>query len=242
MQELVGRHDAARDVVIVGMMAAHEVKIGRRQDGERHAGIGEPLRRRLEGRHRQARRLGDMADRDTAAILIFLRALADMLEVHAVGGRAEIEMQVDVDVEFARDFEDAVDLAGRIAVDIGRTADGAAAAIERFHHQLIGAGIVEQSLLRKHANLQIDRPGIFLDQRQDAFEAAQADARIDLQMRAHMSGALQDRLFQRAGGARVHVLGREGSLGLGGLARSPPRDRPSPTCTRSRMQDLSRWM
>ena len=163
MQELVRRHDAARDVVIVGVMAAHEIKIGRGQDGERHAGIGEPLRCRLEGRHRQAYRpLGDMADCDPAAILIFLRALADMAQVHAVGGRAKIEMQVDVDVVFACEFENAVDLAGRIAVDIGRAANRTAAAIERFDHQFIGARIVEQPLLRKNANLQIDRPGYIL--------------------------------------------------------------------------------
>ena len=74
-----------------------------------------------------------------------------MLEVHAVGGRAEIEMQVDVDVVFARQFENAVDLAGQIAIDIGRAANGAAAAIERLDHQFVGAGIVEQPFLRKNA-------------------------------------------------------------------------------------------
>src|SRR5262249_23938813 len=98
--------------------------------------------------------------------------LADMLEVHAVGGRTEIEMQIDVDVVFAREFEDTIDLAGRITVDIRRTADRAAAAIERLHHQFVRAGIVEQSLLRKNADLAINRPGIFLDQRLYALNAA----------------------------------------------------------------------
>ena len=145
------------------------------------------------------------------------RAPADMIEVHAVGGRAEIEMHVDVDVVFARQLEDAVDLARRIGVDIGRAADHAAAAIERFDHQLVGAGIVEQPFLRKDADLKVDRPGIFLDQRQHALEAAQADAGIDFQMRAHMGRALQDRLLQRARRAGVDVLGREAGLGLGGF-------------------------
>ncbi len=84
-----------------------------------------------------------------------------------------------------------------------------------FDHQLVGAGIVEEAFLREHADLQVDRPGIFLDQRQHAFEAAQPDARIDFKMRAHMRRALQDRLFQRARGAGMDVLGREAGLGFG---------------------------
>ena len=124
-------------------------------------------------------------------------------------------MHVDVDVVVARQFEDAVDLARRIAVDIGRAADHAAAALEPLDQKFVGAGIVEQAFLRKHAKLQVDRPGIFLDQRQHAFEPAQADARIDLDMGAHVRGALQDRLLQRAHGAGVHVFRRESGLGLG---------------------------
>ena len=158
-----------------------------------------------------------MADGDAPAILEFLGAPADVFEVHAVGGRTEIEMQVDVDVVLARQFEDAVDLAGRTAVDIRRAADGAAAAIERLDHQLVGAGIVEQTFLREHADLQVDRPGIFLDERHHAFEPAQADAGIDFEMRAHMGGALQDRLFERAPRAGMDILRRETALGLGGL-------------------------
>ena len=44
MQELVRRHDAARDVVVVLVVAAHQIKIGRRQHGERNACVREPLR------------------------------------------------------------------------------------------------------------------------------------------------------------------------------------------------------
>jgi hypothetical protein len=46
-----------------------------------------------------------------------------LFEVHALGGRAEIEMQVDVDVVIPRQLKNAVDLAGRIAVGIRRAAD-----------------------------------------------------------------------------------------------------------------------
>ena len=38
----------------------------------------------------------------------------------------------------------------------------------------------------------IDGPFIFFDQRQHAFEPAQPDDRIDLEMRAHVGGAVED--------------------------------------------------
>ena len=156
-----------------------------------------------------------MADGDAATISKFPRALADVIEGHAFGVGAEIEMQVDVDIVFTRELEDAIDLAGRIAVGVRRAADRTAAAIERFDHQFLGAGIVEKPLLRKYADLQIDRPGVLLDKRQDAFEPAQTDAGIDFEVGAHVGGAVEDRLFQRAHRAAVDILGRECRLGLG---------------------------
>ena len=127
-------------------------------------------------------------------------------------------MHVDVDVVVARQFKDAVDLARRIRVDIRRAADHPAAALKPLDQEFVGAGIVEQAFLREHAELQVDRPGVFLDERQHAFEPAQADARIDLDMGAHMGGALQDRLLQRAHRAGVNVFRRERGLGLGGFS------------------------
>ena len=115
-------------------------------------------------------------------------------------------------------LEHAVDLAVRIAVGIGRGADHRAAALERRDHQLVGAGIVEQALLREDADLDVDRPLVFVDQRQHAFEPAQADAGIDLELRAHVRRAVQDRLLERAHGAGVDILRRERLLRLGHLA------------------------
>jgi hypothetical protein len=51
-----------------------------------------------------------VADRDAAAIAVLLGLLADIEQVEIVGGRREVEMHVDIDVELARDLEDAVDL------------------------------------------------------------------------------------------------------------------------------------
>ena len=57
--------------------------------------------------------------------LIFLRQLAHQVDVHAVGRRADVEMDVDVDVEFAGELEDALDLAGLVRVVARRAADHA---------------------------------------------------------------------------------------------------------------------
>ena len=203
--------------MVVLVLPAHQIEIGRGQHGQRHARICQALRHGVECRQREARSLGDMADTDPAAALEFLCAPAEVIEIHALGRRAEIQVHVDVDVVVARQLEDAVDPAGRIAVGIGRAADHAAAAVERRDHELVGAGIVEESLLRKHADLEIDRPGILLHQRQHAFEPAQPDAGIDFKMRAHVGRALQDGFLERAHGAGMNVLRGERGLGLGRL-------------------------
>ena len=53
---------------------------------------------------------------------------------------------------------------------------------------------------------------VSFDQRLHAFEAAQADLGIDLDMGAHARGAVADALLDRAGGALGDVLDREGVL------------------------------
>src|SRR4029077_3268886 len=137
---------------------------------------------------------------------------------HLVRRAAEIEMHVDVDVELARQGEDAVDLALRIAVAIGRGAEHLDPLLQRLHQPLLGAGIVEQSLLRKDADLDIDRPGIVARQLPDAVEPGEADRRIDLDMRPDMRGAVQDGALERAAGARIDVLDGEALLGGGDVA------------------------
>ena len=126
-------------------------------------------------------------------------------------------MEVDVEIEAASDLEDARDLSVRIAVGIGAAADQVGAGLAGRDQQLLGAGIVEQALLRKHADLQVDRPGVVPLQALNGCEAFQSDARIDLDMRAHARGALHDRLLQRAPAARVDIVLREGALGGGDL-------------------------
>ena len=85
---------------------------------------------------------------------------ADFIEIHPRGIEIEVEMKVDVAIEFLRDREDARDMAVRIGVGIGTPADQVRALLARFDQEFFGARIVEQSFLRKHADFEIDRPSI----------------------------------------------------------------------------------
>ena len=126
-------------------------------------------------------------------------------------------MEIDVDPEAPRQLENARDLAMRILVHVGRAADDVGAQFQRLHHHRLAARIVEQPLLREHAQFNPYRPGIGLLQAQQRPHARQPDARIDLDMRAHAHRPLQDCLLQGAAGAFVNV-------GLGEIAlRRPPR-------------------
>jgi len=137
-----------------------------------------------------------VADRNTAAVFVLIRATADVINIHTVGRRAEIEMH---------------------AVGIGRGSDHPASLFEAFDHEFVGPWIVEQPLLWKDANFKVDRPGVVLDEWAHPLEAAQPDDRVDLQMGAHVRGALEDRLLQRTRGTRIDVLGRESLFCLGNL-------------------------
>ena len=103
----------------------------------------------------------------------------------------------------------AFDVTGTVGVVARGAAENPGAAPQSFHQQFLRPWIVGQSLLGEHADLQIDRPSVFADQRQNTFQAAQPDARIDLQMGAHMGRTLEDRLLQSAARTSVNVLGRE---------------------------------
>ena len=126
-------------------------------------------------------------------------------------------MKVDVAVEPPRNREDTCDLPVRIAVGVGTAADEVGALFARRDEKLLAARIVEQSFLRKNADFDVDRPGVFLLQPPDGAEPFEPYARVDLDMRAHAHGALQDRPFQRAAGPLINVVFAEGALGRGHL-------------------------
>ena len=155
------------------------------------------------------RELGDVADRHPPAIAEALGQVTDLIEIEIVRALAEVEVHVDIDIELAGEREHAVDLPGGVAVGIGRGTDDTGSAFQRLHHELVGARVVEQPLLREDANLEVDRPAIGVDQRQHALEAAHADAGIDLQMGAHVGRALCDAGVEHAACTRIYVLSRE---------------------------------
>ena len=153
-----------------------------------------------------------MADRDAALVVAPLGLPADLVEMPPGRIEIEVEMQVDIDVELLRQIEDLFEMRVRIGVHVGTAADRFAAVAQRRDQQFLGAGIVGQAFLRKHADREIDRPGIVALQRLDRLEAAQADARIDLDMGAHPRGAVHDGALDHLGAARVDVLDREIAL------------------------------
>ena len=212
----MGRGDPPHDVVV--HVPAHQEQVGGGQHRERDAGAGQALRRGGEARRIGGRELGDVADRDPAAVAETVRQRADVVEVQRLGVGPEIQVHVDVDVELPRHLEDAVDLAVGVAVRIRRRADHRAALSERLDHELVGARVVEQPFLRKDADLDVDGPLVLLDQGQHAFEAPQADDRVDLQLGAHVGGAVQDAFLERLLPALVDVLRRERLLDPGDLA------------------------
>ena len=142
-----------------------------------------------------------MTDRDAPAKPVFLGQLAHQIDVHFVRRIAGIQMHVDVDIIFSREFEYAMDLAGVIGIEIGCRADHARAALQRLHQQRIGARIVGQAFLRKHADFQIDGPCVIALQSRYRLERTQFDSAVELDMRAHPRGAEFNAALQRLGGA-----------------------------------------
>jgi hypothetical protein len=72
-------------------------------------------------------------------------------------------------------------------------------------------------LLREDADLQVERPGVLSLQLRHGLEAAQTNARVDLDVGAHVHGAVEDRLLQSAAGAGDDVILGEGPLCARGL-------------------------
>ena len=156
-----------------------------------------------------------MSDRDTSTPSVRNGLPAHLMQMHPGRVEIEVEMKVDIDVEFAGKLENAGDLIVRPGVGVGTTADQSGATPAGFHQKRVRARIVQQPFLRKHADFKINRPGIMIFQLFDRLEAAQSDPRIDLHMRAHPRRPLQDRLFERPARTRIDIVFGESALGGG---------------------------
>ena len=197
------------------MLAPHQEQVGRRQHRDGDAGIGQPGGDLVQAATIDGGQLGDMADRDPAAPAVGVGLPAHLVEVHPGRVEVEIQMKVDVEIEAARDGEDARNLRRRIGVGVGAAADDVGALLAGLDQQFLGAGIVGQALLREHADLEVERPGVIALEGAYGVEAVEADARVDLDMGAHARRALDDGFLQGALRARVDVGLGEGALGRG---------------------------
>ena len=108
--EHIGVRDAAHARVVA--VAPHQEQVGRRQHRDGDACVRQLPRQRRDLVRRQQRQLGHVADHDPPAAPVFLGQLAHQMDVHRVGRVADVEMDVDIDVELARELEDAPDLPG----------------------------------------------------------------------------------------------------------------------------------
>src|SRR5262245_16310221 len=77
--------------------------------GDAGTGVRQAACQRCHLLRRQQRQLGHMADHDSSATLELLRKLAHQVDVHGIGGWANVEMDVDVDVELASELENPSD-------------------------------------------------------------------------------------------------------------------------------------
>ena len=146
---------------------------------------------------------------DAALVVAPLGLPADFFEMPPGGIEIEVEVQVDIDIELLRQIKNLLEMGVRVGVHVGTAADRFAAVAQGRDQQFLGAGIVGQALLRKHADREIERPGIVALQRLDRLETAQADAWIDLDMGAHPGGTVHDGAFDHLCAARIDVFHRE---------------------------------
>jgi len=87
-------------------------------------------------------------------------------------------------------MQDAVDLRARIAVIAGGRPSTGAPCFSAVTRQLLGAGIVGQSILWEDAQIDVRLPSVVGGERADCLKAAQPDPGVDLDLGAHARRAV----------------------------------------------------
>src|SRR5579863_374792 len=159
-----------------------------------------------------------MADRHSPTAPEFLRLSADIFDLHALRGLGKIKMHVDFRIELACDHKNPVYLGARVGVEIRHRADRAGAAPQSLDQELFRTGIVGHSLLRKHADFDVDAPCIVAGELFDRLQPDQTDAAIELHMGTHLHRAVRYAALQRLLSSCIDILRRESALGGGGFA------------------------
>src|SRR5215471_2076684 len=147
-----------------------------------------------------------MTDGNPTAAPILLGQIADQMDVHRLGRVADIEVDINIDVEFTREFKDSPDLAGMVGVISWRAADRLGPALQRLDQQLIGPRVIGKPVLGKGADLDIDCPFIVCNYGLYALESAQADSGVDFDLGAHPRRTVKDALNEGVLGSGAHIL------------------------------------
>jgi len=124
LDEKIGVGHPAADIVV--LITAHHEKIGQWQDSDRDTDIGKAASQSRDFGRRHRRKFGHMTDDDPPTATVFLRQFANEVDVHRLGGVADIEVNVDIDVELSRELENAPDLTCMVGVVTRGAADARA--------------------------------------------------------------------------------------------------------------------
>src|SRR5262245_45784302 len=85
-----------------------------------------------------------------------------LVEVHPGRIEVEIQMEINIEIESLGDCKDARDLPVGVTVGVRAAAKRIRTGLACRYQQVFSAGIVEQAFLRKHADVEIDRPAVVL--------------------------------------------------------------------------------
>ena len=217
LHQHVGIGDPAADAVV--LVAAHHVKVGGGQHGNRHAGIGD-----LGGQGRADPRGGRVeylqpcptATRPPRPYC-FVSSQTRWISMSA--GLLPESRCMSISASYSRarsNIRRIWPLLVRIV--IRRRADDPRAPLQRLHQQFVGALVVGQAFLREHAQFDVDRPGVVAAQFLQRIEAAHLHAGVQFDMGPHPRRAVLDAVFQGGAGALVNVFLGKGVLD-GGDAR-----------------------
>jgi hypothetical protein len=147
--QTMGGRDATGHVAVE--IATGEKKIRCRQYGDCNARAGQSPRGSFQLVRRKRGEFRHMADRDPAAPLVVIGKPANLVEIEVCRVEAKIKMKIDIDVEATGEIEDAADLPMRVLVHVGGASHHVRTALQGLDHDVFATGIIEQSLLRKHA-------------------------------------------------------------------------------------------
>ena len=142
-----------------------------------------------------------------------IAALERLVRHHLQGPHAAVvglvDMHVDVAVEPLCKVEaqaHVLALRGLISLPVRHSAHHMRAQLERRLHQLVGARVAQQALLRKRDRLHVGDVRAVRCRREHALQRHELADRVDVDMRPKPRRALLHRLFDHRPRALPHVL------------------------------------